>query len=127
MERHILLLLQIIHLVDTITIDQHKDKISNYRNESITKNEMQRTELNKDKSGVFTGSYAINPINNKKIPIWVGDYVLLSYGTGAIMAVPGHDERDYEFAQKYSLDIIQVVDGDNVNLERKLIQKMGLL
>ena len=114
-------------LVDTITTDQHKDKIANYRKESITKNEMQRTELNKDKSGVFTGSYAINPINNKKIPIWVGDYVLLTYGTGAIMAVPGHDERDYEFAQKYSLDIIQVVNGKNVNLDNKAYTQDGIV
>ena len=106
-------------LVDTITTDQHKAKIAEYRKESATKNEMQRTELNKDKSGVFTGSYAINPLNNKKIPIWIGDYVLLTYGTGAIMAVPGHDERDHEFATKYSLEIVQVVDGDNADVKRE--------
>jgi len=106
-------------LVDTITTDQHKEKIAAYRKESATKNEMQRTELNKDKSGVFTGSYAINPLNNKKIPIWIGDYVLLTYGTGAIMAVPGHDERDHEFASKYSLDIVQVVDGDDVDVQKE--------
>ena len=104
-------------LVDTITTDQNKDKVSEYRKESATKNEMQRTELNKDKSGVFTGSYAINPLNKKKIPIWIGDYVLLSYGTGAIMAVPGHDERDYEFAVKYGLEITQVVDGKGVDID----------
>ena len=113
-------------LVDTITTDQNKQKIADYRKESETKNEMQRTELNKDKSGVFTGSYAINPINNKKIPIWIGDYVLLSYGTGAIMAVPGHDERDYEFAKKYSLDIIKVVDGDDINLENAAYTQDGI-
>ena len=93
-----------------ILSQQNRQKIADYRKESATKNEMQRTDLNKDKSGVFTGSYAINPVNNKKIPIWIGDYVLLTYGSGAIMAVPGHDERDYEFAKKYSLDIVQVVN-----------------
>ena len=106
-------------IVDTITTDHNKHKIEDYRKESATKNEMQRTELNRDKSGVFTGSYAINPVNNKKIPIWVGDYVMLAYGTGAIMSVPGHDERDYEFAKKYSLDIVQVVDGDGADLENE--------
>ncbi len=80
---------------------------------------MQRTELNKNKTGVFTGSYAINPVNNKKIPIWIGDYVMITYGSGAIMAVPGHDDRDYEFAKKYSLDIVQVVDGNGVNLDNE--------
>ena len=78
------------------------------------------------KSGVFTGSYAINPVNGKKIPIWVGDYVLLNYGTGAIMAVPGHDERDYEFAHKYSLEIPQVVDGENVNLDEQAFIEDGI-
>ena len=113
-------------IVDTITTDQNKQKIADYRKESATKNEMQRTELNKDKSGVFTGSYAINPVNNKKIPIWIGDYVLLTYGSGAIMAVPGHDERDYEFAKKYSLDIVQVVDGEGVDLENQAYTQDGV-
>ena len=113
-------------LVDVITTDNYKSQISIYRKDSIAKNEMQRTELNKDKSGVFTGSHAINPINGKKIPIWVGDYVLLTYGTGAIMAVPGHDERDYEFAKKYSLNIIQVVDGDNVKLDEEAYTEDGI-
>lgn len=71
---------------------------------------MERTELNKDKTGVFTGAYAINPVNGKEIPIWISDYVLATYGTGAIMAVPAHDERDYEFAKKFGLDIIQVLE-----------------
>ena len=113
-------------LVDIITIDNYKTEISKYKKEAIAKNEMQRTELNKDKSGVFTGSHAINPVNGKKIPIWVGDYVLLTYGTGAIMAVPGHDERDYEFAQKYSLDIVQVVDGENVKLNEEAYTEDGV-
>jgi len=95
----------------------HKNSVNAYIEESLRKNEMQRTELNKDKTGVFTGIYAINPISKKEIPVWVGDYVLSSYGTGAVMAVPGHDQRDYEFAKKYNLDIIQVVDGEGANLE----------
>lgn len=75
---------------------------------------MERTDLNKEKSGVFTGAYAINPVNNKLIPIWIADYVLASYGTGAIMAVPAHDDRDYEFAKKFNLDIIPVIEGGNL-------------
>ena len=81
-------------LVDIVTINEKKVSIDNYKKNAATKNEMQRTELNKDKSGVFTGSYAINPINKEKIPIWIADYVLIDYGTGAVMAVPGHDSRD---------------------------------
>ncbi len=80
--------------------------------ESIAKSDLERTDLNKDKSGVFTGSYAINPVNGKEIPIWISNYVLASYGTGIVMAVPGHDSRDYEFAKKFNLEIIQVVEGD---------------
>ena len=75
------------------------------------------TELNKEKTGVFTGAYAINPVNGKEIPIWISDYVLASYGTGAIMAVPAHDERDYEFATKFGLDIIPVLEGGDVSKE----------
>ena len=113
-------------IVDTITTDHNKEKVESYRKESKTKNEMQRTELNKNKTGVFTGSYAINPVNNKKIPIWIGDYVMITYGSGAIMAVPGHDERDYEFAKKYSLDIVQVVDGNGVNLDNEAFTSDGI-
>ena len=78
---------------------------------------MERTELNKDKTGVFTGAYAINPVNQKEIPIWISDYVLAGYGTGAIMAVPAHDERDYEFAKKFGIDIIPVLEGGDVSKE----------
>ena len=78
---------------------------------------MERTELNKDKTGVFTGAYAINPVNGKKIPIWISDYVLASYGTGAIMAVPAHDERDYAFAKKFGMEIIPVLAGGDVTQE----------
>ncbi len=73
------------------------------------KSDLERTDLAKDKTGVFTGAYAVNPVNDKKIPIWISDYVLISYGTGAIMAVPAHDERDWDFAKAFNLPIIQVV------------------
>ena len=88
-------------LVATLTQADQKEIISKYQDACKAKNDLERTELNKDKSGVFTGSYAINPANNKLIPIWIADYVLMTYGTGAIMAVPAHDERDHEFALKY--------------------------
>ena len=78
---------------------------------------MERTELNKDKTGVFTGAYAINPVNDEKIPIWISDYVLSTYGTGAIMAVPAHDDRDYEFAKKFDIPIIQVLEGGDISKE----------
>ena len=76
------------------------------------KSDLERTELAKDKTGVFTGAYAVNPVNGKKIPVWISDYVLISYGTGAIMAVPAHDERDFAFAKKFGLPIVQVVSKD---------------
>ena len=76
------------------------------------KSDLERTDLNKDKTGVFSGSYAINPVNKKLIPIWIADYVLISYGTGAIMAVPAHDTRDWEFAKKFNLPIIEVLKGN---------------
>jgi len=96
-------------LVDKITTKEQKPAIEKYRKEAARKSDLERTELAKEKTGIFTGAYAVNPVNNKKIPIWVADYVLISYGTGAIMAVPGHDERDYEFAKKYKLLIIEVI------------------
>lgn len=102
-------------LVDIITTQDKKDEVSKYKDECASKSELERTELNKQKTGVFTGAYAINPVNNKEIPIWISDYVLVTYGTGAIMAVPAHDERDYEFAKKFGLDIIPVLDGGNIN------------
>ncbi|MEG2351682.1 MAG: class I tRNA ligase family protein, partial [Bacilli bacterium] len=83
------------------------------KKECLMKSDLERTELNKEKTGVFTGSYAINPVNGKSIPIWISDYVLASYGTGAIMAVPAHDERDFEFAKKFGIDIIPVIQGEN--------------
>ena len=101
-------------LVDEITTQVQKEEINNYKKISASKSELERTSLSKEKTGAFTGSYAINPVNNKKIPIWISDYVLSTYGTGAIMAVPAHDDRDYEFAKKYGLEIIQVLEGENI-------------
>ena len=104
-------------LVNTITTKEHFQEVEAYKEKCALKNEMERTELNKEKTGVFTGAYAINPINNKEIPIYISDYVLSSYGTGAIMAVPAHDERDYEFAKKYNLEIIPVIEGESIEKE----------
>lgn len=96
-------------LVHQITTDSQKAKVSKYLKTSSLKSDLERTELAKDKTGIFTGTYATNPVNNKKIPIWISDYVLMNYGTGAIMAVPAHDIRDWEFATKFDLPIKQVV------------------
>jgi len=104
-------------LVSKIVTDEYKEQVSSYQQEVMNKSDLERTELNKDKTGVFTGSYAINPVNGKLIPIWISDYVLMSYGTGSIMAVPAHDERDYAFAKKFNLDIIPVIEGGNINEE----------
>ncbi|MBF1123802.1 MAG: leucine--tRNA ligase, partial [Solobacterium sp.] len=104
-------------LVDKIVSSEQKEAVEAYRKECATKSDLERTELNKDKTGVFTGAYAINPVNGKKIPIWISDYVLASYGTGAIMAVPAHDERDYAFAKKFGMEIIPVLAGGDVTQE----------
>lgn len=100
--------------VDEITSSKQKAAIDAYKKACATKSDLERTELNKEKTGVFTGAYAINPVNGKEVPIWISDYVLASYGTGAIMAVPAHDTRDYEFAKKFGLDIIPVLEGGNI-------------
>lgn len=104
-------------LVEKITTSSQKEAVENYIKEASAKSELERTNLNKDKTGVFTGSYAINPVNNKKIPIWISDYVLASYGTGSIMAVPAHDQRDYEFATKFGIEIIPVLEGGDISKE----------
>lgn len=101
-------------LVQQITTSFQKSSVENYIKACSSKSDLERTDLNKDKTGVFTGSYAINPVNGKEIPIWISDYVLSSYGTGAIMAVPAHDQRDYEFAKKFNLPIIQVISGGDI-------------
>ena len=102
-------------LISKITTSEQKLAIEDYIKQSASKSDLERTELNKDKTGVFTGSYAINPVNNKKIPIWISDYVLVTYGTGAIMAVPAHDQRDYEFATKFGIEIIPVLEGGDIS------------
>jgi leucyl-tRNA synthetase len=96
-------------LVDQITTPQQRAAVEAYRTEAARKSDLERTELSKKKTGVFTGAYAVNPVNQEKIPVWIADYVLATYGTGAIMAVPGHDERDFEFARQFKLPIIPVV------------------
>ena len=101
-------------LVDLITTSDKIEEVRNYKAICATKSDLERTELNKEKTGVFLGVYAINPVNGKEIPIYISDYVLASYGTGAIMAVPAHDDRDYEFAKKFGIEIIQVLDGGNI-------------
>lgn len=104
-------------LVDLITTKDQKDAVEAYKVLCASKSDLERTELNKEKTGVFTGAYAINPVNGKQIPIYISDYVLASYGTGAIMAVPAHDQRDYDFAKKFNLEIIQVLDGGSIENE----------
>jgi leucyl-tRNA synthetase len=101
-------------LVDEITSQEQLEAVKTYREQAQHKSDLQRTELQKEKTGVFTGGYAINPVNGKKIPVWIADYVLYGYGTGAIMAVPGHDERDWEFAKKFELPIVEVISGGDV-------------
>lgn len=104
-------------LVKKITTEDKKSEVEEYIKSCSSKSDLERTELNKEKTGVFTGSYAINPVNGKEIPIWISDYVLASYGTGAIMAVPAHDTRDYEFAKKFGLEIIPVLEGGDISKE----------
>jgi leucyl-tRNA synthetase len=101
-------------LVDAITTAEQKEAVAEYRRKASLKSDLARTDLSKEKTGAFTGAYAINPINGRKMPIWVADYVLASYGHGAVMAVPAHDERDWEFAKVYGLEILPVVEGGNV-------------
>ena len=104
-------------LVDKIVTKEQKSAVEDYKLQASRQSEIERTSTTKEKTGVFTGAYAINPVNNKKIPIWISDYVLASYGTGAIMAVPAHDERDYAFAKKFDLDIIPVLEGGDISKE----------
>lgn len=102
-------------LIEKITTSEQKQTVLDYQKLASSKSDLERTELNKEKTGVFTGSYAINPVNQEKIPIWISDYVLVTYGTGAIMAVPAHDQRDYEFATKFNLKIIPVLEGGDIS------------
>ena len=104
-------------IVKDIVTTEQKEAIDNYIAECARKSDMERTDGSKEKTGIFTGAYAINPVNGKQIPIYVADYVLVSYGTGAIMAVPAHDERDYAFAKKHGIEIIQVLEGGDISVE----------
>ena len=113
-------------LVNKITTKDKKEEVEAYKKACTLKNEMERTELNKEKTGVFTGAYAINPVNGEQIPIYISDYVLASYGTGAIMAVPAHDERDYEFAIKYNIPIIQVLYSDSSDISKEAYTGDGI-
>lgn len=106
------------NLVDKITTKEQEKVVKEYKEETAKKSDLERTDLNHDKTGVFIGSYAINPVNNKKIPIYIADYVLTTYATGAIMAVPAHDKRDFEFAKKFNLEIIKVLDVDEQDMEK---------
>ena len=107
-------------LVDEMTSAGQKKAVEEYKKLSQSKSDLDRTDLAKEKSGVFTGAYAINPVNDEKIPIWISDYVLISYGTGAIMSVPAHDERDFEFAKKFNLKIIPVVEPNDKTLAQQV-------
>ncbi|GAF15294.1 LOW QUALITY PROTEIN: leucyl-tRNA synthetase [Bacillus sp. JCM 19045] len=104
-------------LVDQITTSEQKETVEAYKKQVSLKSDLERTDLAKEKTGAFTGAYAINPANGAEIPVWVADYVLISYGTGAVMAVPGHDERDYEFAKTFDLPIKEVVAGGDLSQE----------
>ncbi|MBC1621989.1 leucine--tRNA ligase [Listeria welshimeri] len=104
-------------LIEKITTPEQKEAVETYKKQVELKSELERTDLAKDKTGVFTGAYAINPINGEEVPIWIADYVLIQYGTGAIMAVPAHDERDFEFAQQFDLNIRPVLEGGDVTKE----------
>ncbi|MBO0423206.1 leucine--tRNA ligase [Enterococcus plantarum] len=106
-----------LKLVDAITTPEQKAAVIAYQEEVSKKSDLDRTDLSKTKTGAFTGAYAINPVNGKEIPIWIADYVLGSYGTGAVMAVPAHDERDYAFADKFGIEMIQVIEGGNIKEE----------
>jgi leucyl-tRNA synthetase len=102
-------------LVDQLTTPEHQEEVAKYKEEASRRSDLERTDLNKDKTGVFTGSYVINPVNGEKLPIWISDYVLASYGTGAVMAVPSGDQRDYDFAKKFDLPIKPVIEGTDLD------------
>lgn len=112
-------------IIPDITTAEQEEAVKKYQEEAAKKSDLERTDLAKDKTGVFSGSYAINPVNKKLIPIWIADYVLISYGTGAIMAVPAHDERDWEFAKKFNLPIIEVLKSD-VDVQKQAWTQDGI-
>ena len=100
-------------LVAEITTESNKKAVQEYIRQAALKSDLDRTDLAKEKSGVPTGGHCINPVNGQKIPVWVADYVLMGYGTGAIMAVPAHDDRDYEFAKQFGIEVVQVIKSEN--------------
>ena len=102
-------------LVDQLTTLEHKEEVAQYKEEASRRSDLERTDLNKEKTGVFTGSYVINPVNGEKLPIWISDYVLASYGTGCVMAVPSGDQRDYDFAKKFDLPIKPIIEGADLS------------
>ena len=112
-------------IIPDITTAEQEEAVKKYQEEAAKKSDLERTDLAKDKTGVFSGSYAINPVNKKLIPIWIADYVLISYGTGAIMAVPAHDERDWEFAKKFNLPVIEVLKSD-VDVQKQAWTQDGI-
>ena len=112
-------------IIDSITTPEQADAVKKYQEEAAKKSDLERTDLAKDKTGVFSGSYAINPVNGKLIPIWIADYVLISYGTGAIMAVPAHDDRDWDFAKKFNLPIIEVLKSE-VDVQKQAWTQDGI-
>ena len=117
-------------LVDQLTTDEHRARVGDYKKQAQAKSEVERQETNREKTGVFTGSYAVNPVNNERIPIWIADYVLTGYGTGAIMAVPAHDERDYAFAEKFNIPIRTVIasnDSSEASVTGLLATKEGVM
>ena len=116
-------------LINEVTTEDYKEKVKNYIKNSAKSSEIERTSTEREKTGQFTGGYAINPMNNKKIPIFIGDYVLGTYGTGAVMGVPAHDQRDYEFAKKYELpvDVVISKDGKITNDLKKANESYGIL
>ena len=116
-------------LINEVTTEEYKEKVKNYIKNSAKSSEIERTSTEREKTGQFTGGYAINPMNNKKIPIFIGDYVLGTYGTGAVMGVPAHDQRDYEFAKKYELpvDVVISKDGKITNDLKKANESYGIL
>lgn len=114
-------------LVERLVTPELKDRVRHYVDEAVSKSDLDRAELTKEKTGVFLGAHAINPVNNATLPIWISDYVLMTYGTGAIMAVPGHDQRDWEFATKFNLPIVEVVKGGNISKEAFTDNRDGIM
>ena len=114
------------YVMDLVS-SENRSNVEKYIENSQKKSDLDRGDLNKNKTGVFLGEYALNPVNGERIPIWIADYVLMSYGTGAIMAVPGHDDRDHEFAKKYNLPILEVVSGGDITKEAYTDNENGLL